>query len=84
MHGNVSRQQECEEPVEQPGSKNQGEKPQKRGFRWPWRRWRGFRVSLFWNVGIKIVRPKRTVAARPTLVQGGDVKAITRSQETSA
>jgi len=45
MHGNVARQQECEEPVEQPGSERQ-EEPQTLASPWPWRPWRGGRVSL--------------------------------------
>jgi hypothetical protein len=76
MQGSTFRKPECQETAEQPGSEYHAEKPQKRSFRWPWRRWRGVRVSLFWNVGIKIVRPKRTAASRPTRLQDAEIKTI--------
>jgi hypothetical protein len=84
MHGNAARQQEYKETAEQPGSERHGEKPQKREFPWPWRPWRGVRVSVFWNFGIKIVRPKRAAVSRPTRLQDVDIKTIACSQETSA
>lgn len=73
MPENALRKPDYPETAAQPGSEERGEKPRKRAFPWPWR---GVRVSVFWNFGIKIVRPKRTATSRPMRLQDADVKTI--------